>query len=60
MKDPGAKAWLALAASALTTRYRVEHDRALLERRLGGGPTGEKRPAQRLIVSCRTCGSPAG
>ena len=48
------QAWVYLAiftgASALTTLYLARHDRALLERRMHGGPTGEKRPAQKLIM----------
>jgi len=38
------------AASALITRHLLKHDRALLERRMRGGPTAEKRPAQRIIM----------
>src|SRR5262249_17467195 len=37
-------------ASALTTLYLLRRDPALLERRMSGGPTAEKRPAQRLIM----------
>ena len=48
------QAWVYLAlffgASVATTLYLARHDRALLERRLRGGPTAEKRPAQRLIM----------
>lgn len=45
-------AYLAIftAASALTTRYLMAKDPALLERRMAGGPTAEKRPAQKLIM----------
>lgn len=54
------QAWVYLSiftgATALTTRYLVTNDRALLERRMGGGPTGEKRPAQRLIMWCTSIG----
>ena len=46
--------WVYLAifttASALTTRYLMQKDRALLERRMSGGPTAEKRPTQKLIM----------
>ena len=48
------QAWIYLlvffGASLLTTRYLMKHDRALLERRMHGGPTAEKEPAQRLIM----------
>ncbi len=48
------QAWVYLAlffgASGLTTRYLLRRDRALLERRMHGGPTGEKRPAQKMIM----------
>jgi protein-S-isoprenylcysteine O-methyltransferase Ste14 len=48
------QAWVYLAlfagASILTTLDLMRHDRALLERRMRGGPTAEKRPAQRLIM----------
>src|SRR5215510_351974 len=54
------QAWVYLAiftgASALTTLYLARHDRALLERRMSGGPTGEKRPAQKLIMWCVSVG----
>ena len=39
-----------MGASALTTLDLVRRDPALLERRLRGGPTAEKRPAQRIIM----------
>ena len=46
--------WVYLAifmgASALTTLDLMRRDPALLERRLRGGPTAEKRPAQRIIM----------
>jgi protein-S-isoprenylcysteine O-methyltransferase Ste14 len=46
--------WVYLAtftgASALTTLALARHDPALLARRMTGGPTAEKRPAQRLIM----------
>jgi len=48
------QAWLYLSvftcASALTTLYLTRRDPALLERRMSGGPTAEKRPAQKLIM----------
>jgi protein-S-isoprenylcysteine O-methyltransferase Ste14 len=48
------QAWVYLAVfigtSGLTTLYLLRRDRALLERRMHGGPTGEKRPAQKLIM----------
>jgi protein-S-isoprenylcysteine O-methyltransferase Ste14 len=48
------QAWLYLAiffgAAALTTLYLLKNDRALLERRMKGGPTAEKQPAQKLIM----------
>jgi protein-S-isoprenylcysteine O-methyltransferase Ste14 len=46
--------WLYLAvffgASLLTTLDLIRRDPALLERRMRGGPTAEKRPAQRLVM----------
>jgi protein-S-isoprenylcysteine O-methyltransferase Ste14 len=46
--------WLYLAiffaASALTTRDLMKRDPALLERRMSGGPTAEKRPVQKVIM----------
>jgi len=48
------QAWVYLSifmdASVLTTLYLLKRDPALLERRMSGGPTAEKRPAQRLIM----------
>jgi len=48
------QAWMYLAtftgASAVMTAYLLRRDRALLERRMHGGPTGETRPAQRFIM----------
>ena len=48
------QAWVYLAifigACGLTTLYLLRRDRTLLERRMHGGPTGEKRPAQKLIM----------
>ena len=45
-----------LTASALTTRFLMRKDRALLERRMSGGPTAEKRPTQRLIMLMASAG----
>src|SRR5262249_6698290 len=45
-----------LGASALTTLYLLRRDPALLERRMSGGPTAEKRPAQRLIMLATSSG----
>ena len=46
--------WVYLAifvgASGITTLYLLRKDRALLERRMRGGPTAEKRPAQKIIM----------
>ena len=54
------QAWVYLSiftsASVLTTLYLTRNDPALLERRLRGGPTAEKRPAQRLIMLCTSIG----
>jgi len=48
------QAWLYLlifiGASCLTTLYLMRNDPALLERRMRGGPTAEKRPAQKVIM----------
>jgi len=38
------------SASVLMTGYLMKRDPALLERRMTGGPTAEKRPAQKLIM----------
>ena len=52
--------WLYLAvftgASVLTTLYLMARDPALLERRMRGGPTAEKRPAQRIIMLATSIG----
>jgi hypothetical protein len=59
MKDLGVKAWLALAVLARLGPHHALSRRArsaLLERRMGGGPTAEKRPAQRLIMWCTSIG----
>jgi protein-S-isoprenylcysteine O-methyltransferase Ste14 len=49
------EAWLYLAiffgAGALLTLYLMRKDPALLERRMSGGPTAEKRVAQRVIMT---------
>jgi protein-S-isoprenylcysteine O-methyltransferase Ste14 len=37
-------------ASLLITLYLMKKDPALLERRMSGGPTAEKRPAQKFIM----------
>jgi protein-S-isoprenylcysteine O-methyltransferase Ste14 len=54
------QAWVYLSiftgASALTTLYLLRKDRALLERRMRGGPTGETRPVQKLIMLCVSIG----
>jgi len=43
-------------ASALTTLYLARRDPALLERRMHGGPTAEKRPIQKFIMLCTSIG----
>ena len=54
------QAWVYLSifagASALTTRDLIKRDPALLERRMSGGPTAEKRPAQRVIMLLASIG----
>jgi protein-S-isoprenylcysteine O-methyltransferase Ste14 len=54
------QAWLYLSiftsASVLTTMYLLRTDRALLERRMSGGPTAEKRPVQKFIMLCTSIG----
>ena len=54
------QAWVYLSiftgASALTTLDLLRKDRDLLERRMKGGPTAEKRPAQKLIMLCTSIG----
>jgi protein-S-isoprenylcysteine O-methyltransferase Ste14 len=54
------QAWVYLSiftgASALTTLYLMRRDRALLERRMSGGPTAEKRPTQKFIMLCTSIG----
>jgi protein-S-isoprenylcysteine O-methyltransferase Ste14 len=48
------QAWVYLSifmgAAALTTLYLLRRDPALLERRMSGGPTAEKRAAQKVIM----------
>lgn len=48
------QAWVYLGiffgASAVTTLYLIRRDPALLERRMRGGPTAEKRPVERVIM----------
>ena len=48
------QAWVYLSiftgASLLITLYLMKKDPALLERRMSGGPTAEKRPAQKFIM----------
>ena len=50
------QAWVYLSiffgASALTTSYLIRHDPVLLERRMSGGPTAEKRVVQKFIMLC--------
>ena len=43
-------------ASALTTRYLIRNDPALLERRMSGGPNAEKRAAQKFIMLFTSAG----
>ena len=54
------QAWVYLSiftgASVLTTVHLMRTDPALLERRLRGGPTAEKRPAQKIIMLCTSIG----
>ena len=42
--------FLFTTASGLVTLDLMKNDRALLERRMSGGPTAEKRPAQKVIM----------
>ena len=48
--------WIFTGASVLTTVYLMRKDRALLERRMSGGPTAEKRPVQKFIMLCTSIG----
>ena len=54
------QAWVYLAiffgASALTTVFLLRRDPALLERRMRGGPTAEKRPVERVIMAFTSIG----
>jgi protein-S-isoprenylcysteine O-methyltransferase Ste14 len=54
------QAWVYLAiffgAASLTTLYLIRKDPALLERRMSGGPTAEKRATQRFIMLCTSLG----
>jgi protein-S-isoprenylcysteine O-methyltransferase Ste14 len=54
------QAWVYLAiftgASFLTTLYLMRKDPALLKRRMSGGPTAEKRSAQKFIMLCTSIG----
>src|SRR5262245_1116631 len=54
------QAWVYLSifmgASLLTTLDLMKRDPALLERRMSGGPTAEKRPAQKFIMLCTSIG----
>src|SRR5262249_8875935 len=54
------QAWVYLSiftgVSALITLDLMRNDRALLERRMRGGPTAEKRPAEKLIMLCTSIG----
>jgi protein-S-isoprenylcysteine O-methyltransferase Ste14 len=54
------QAWVYLTiftgASVLTTLYLMKRDPALLERRMSGGPTAEKQPAQKFIMLCTSIG----
>ena len=52
--------WVCLAVffgmSFVGTLYAMKNDPALLRRRLSGGPTAEKTPTERLIMSLVTIG----
>jgi protein-S-isoprenylcysteine O-methyltransferase Ste14 len=54
------QAWVYLSifmgASLLTTLYLMRRDPALLERRMSGGPTAEKRATQKFIMLCTSIG----
>jgi protein-S-isoprenylcysteine O-methyltransferase Ste14 len=54
------QAWAFLAvffgAAIAHTLYLMKHDRALLERRLAGGPTAEKEARQKIIMSFTSLG----
>jgi len=53
-------AWLYLViffgAGTLTTIYLMREDPALLQRRMSGGPTAEKRPVQKFIMLWTSAG----
>jgi len=53
-------AWIYLSiffgAAALTTRYLMRHDPALLERRMKGGPIAETRPVEKVIMLVASAG----
>jgi protein-S-isoprenylcysteine O-methyltransferase Ste14 len=55
-----AEAWVYLAiffgASAITTVDLMKRDPALLERRMSGGPTAERRAAQQVIMAFTSAG----
>jgi protein-S-isoprenylcysteine O-methyltransferase Ste14 len=54
------QAWLYLSiffgAAALTTKFLIRNDPALLERRMRGGPSAEKQPTQKFIMWCTSLG----
>jgi len=54
------QAWLFLAvyflASLAITLYLINNNRALLARRMSGGPFAEKEPAQRIIMALVSIG----
>src|SRR5262245_42653684 len=54
------EAWLFLAVffmlAVLVTRDVMKRDPALLARRMRGGPTAERRPAQRIIMAFASLG----
>src|SRR5262245_44067155 len=54
------QAWIYLSiftgASALTTLYLMKKDPALLQRRMSGGPTAEKRVTQKIIMLFTSAG----
>src|ERR1035437_8560798 len=54
------QAWVYLSiftgASLIVTLQLLRHDRALLERRMRGGPSAEKQSAQKIIMLCTSIG----
>jgi protein-S-isoprenylcysteine O-methyltransferase Ste14 len=54
------QAWIYLftfmSASTLITIYLMRHDRALLQRRMRGGPFAEKRATEKFIMVCTSIG----